>query len=195
VHIERVMAFANQAAVAIENAQLFEQTKRLSVTDPLTELFNMRYFLDFARLEFERVRRYERTLSIAMLDIDHFKKINDSYGHSIGDLALHEIATRIRNYVRAVDVVARYGGEEFVILMPETNLSDAGQVAERVRGAIADDPIRNKDAAISVTLSLGVAEVDANTKNLDALIKYADKALYAAKANGRNRVACYSPGE
>ncbi|MBI5822954.1 MAG: diguanylate cyclase [Chloroflexi bacterium] len=190
VHTERIMAFASQAAVAMENAQLFERAKRLSLTDPLTELFNMRYFLDFANLEFERVRRYARTLSVAMVDIDHFKNINDTHGHSIGDLVLREVADRIKRSVRAVDVVARYGGEEFVVLMPETGLEEACQVAERVRQIAADSPIEIKDIAISLTLSLGVAEIN-KTDSLNELIKHADRALYKAKDNGRNRMESY----
>lgn len=193
LHAERIMAFASQAAVAIENAQLYEQAKRLSFTDPLTELFNMRYFLDFARLEFDRIRRYERTASVVMLDIDHFKNINDVHGHGVGDWVLHEIAARIKNAVRAVDVVARYGGEEFIVLMPETKFEEAYQIAERIRQSIAGSPIENDGAVILATLSAGVAEVDDDAKKLEELIKYADQALYKAKANGRNRIENYAP--
>jgi diguanylate cyclase (GGDEF)-like protein/PAS domain S-box-containing protein len=191
MHTESIAAFTSQAAVAMENAQLFEKANRLSLTDPLTELFNRRYFIDFASLEFERVRRYARTLSVAMVDVDHFKSVNDSHGHHIGDITLREIALRIKNSVRAVDVVARYGGEEFVILMPETGIDEAIQVAERVRQVIAGSPIENEDVAVSVTLSLGIVELDKNTNNLAELIKCADQALYKAKAGGRNRVEGY----
>ncbi len=190
-HSERLMAFASQAAVAIENAQLFEQAYHLSITDPLTELSNRRYFFDVAKFEFERTHRYKRTLSIMMVDIDHFKNINDIHGHAVGDLALREIATRIKNSVRAVDIVARYGGEEFIILMPETELNEACQVAERVRRSVADNPIEEDIATINATLSIGVAEIDELSKNMDQLIIYADQALYAAKAAGRNRVTGY----
>lgn len=189
---ERVKAFASQAAVAMENAQLYEQAKRLSLTDSLTDLFNMRYFLDFGKLEFERVRRYERTLSVVMADVDHFKNVNDQHGHHVGDQVLREIAARIKNSVRAVDVVARYGGEEFIVLMPETGLEEASGVAERIRLTVSDAPIKNMDRPISVTLSLGIAEIDKSTGSLDELIKFADQALYKAKANGRNCVVSYS---
>lgn len=188
LHVKRIMAFSSQAAVAIENAKLYEQARHLSLIDPLTELFNMRYFLDFAGLEFERVKRYARTLSVAMVDIDHFKSINDQYGHSMGDQALREISRRIKASIRAVDVIARYGGEEFIILMPETPLDEALAVAERVRQNAAKNLIESDDFTIAVTISLGVAEMKDDAQSLDELIKSADKALYEAKAKGRNRV-------
>lgn len=193
MHTERIMVFASQAAVAFKNASLFEQAERLSLTDQLTELFNMRYFLNFTEIEFKRSQRYERTISIAMLDIDYFKSVNDAHGHGMGDIVLREVAARIKKSVRTVDVVARFGGEEFVVLMLETDLNEACQVAERVRRAIADNPIENNGIVLSVTLSLGVAEMSETTKNLHELLKCADKALYKAKANGRNRVEGYAP--
>jgi diguanylate cyclase (GGDEF)-like protein len=195
LHTERIMMFAGQAAVAIENAQLYEQAKHLSITDSLTGLFNMRYFLDFALLEFERVRRYSRTLSIAMMDIDHFKNINDVYGHSIGDFVLREITHRIKHTVRAADVVARYGGEEFVILMPETGMESARQMAERIRLVIEGSPVTSADISIPVTVSLGIAEVNEGVLNFESLLRNADQALYAAKADGRNRVFAWQAGK
>ncbi len=192
LHADRIKAFASQAAIAIDNAKLYEKAKHLSTIDPLTDLFNMRYFLDFSQLEFERCHRYERTLSVAMVDIDHFKSVNDSYGHTTGDAVLSEIADRIQKSVRSVDVVARYGGEEFIILMPETNLNEAGWVAERVRQVVNESPMNVNEKNICVTLSVGVAEKSRATMQLDDLIKAADKALYIAKANGRNRVEAYS---
>jgi diguanylate cyclase (GGDEF)-like protein len=195
LHAERLIAFASQAAIAIENARLFEQMRQLSITDSLTELYNRRHFFEIAILEFERTRRYNRTLSVMMIDIDHFKNINDTHGHAVGDLALCEIVTRIKSSVRTVDIVARYGGEEFVVLMPETGVEEARQVAERIRQIVANRPIEHKDAIILATLSLGVAEMDKNTKDLDELIKYADRALYKAKARGRNCVESYMSGK
>jgi diguanylate cyclase (GGDEF)-like protein len=193
-HAERLMVFAGQAAVAIENAQLFEQAYYLSVTDPLTELTNRRHFFEVARFEFERTHRYPRTLSVMVIDIDHFKNINDTHGHAVGDVALREVAARIKRSVRTVDIVARYGGEEFIVLMPETGLQEASQVAERVRSSVANRPIVEDIASVTATLSIGVAEMDENSKNIDQLIVYADKALYEAKAAGRNRVAMYRNG-
>ena len=191
LHSERIMAFASQAAIAIENAQLFEQTQYLAMTDPLTEMNNRRTFFDAARKEFERIRRFKRTLSILMVDIDRFKNINDTYGHSVGDLVLREIAARIKNSIRTVDIAARYGGEEFIVLMPETGLDEACQVAERIRKSVADYPFGEDTVPVTATLSIGVAEIDEQSKSMDQLIICADHALYTAKAAGRNRVEGY----
>ncbi len=185
---ERLTVFARHAAVAIENALLYEETHHLSLTDPLTGLNNRRFFFEAANGEFERLRRYPGVISLMMVDLDHFKKINDSFGHTIGDLALTEIAQRIKTCVRSIDVVARYGGEEFVILMPETGLKEALQAAERVRQAVSKTPIARGGVEFSVTTSIGVAETDETTTTLDALLFSADQGLYAAKAGGRNRV-------
>jgi diguanylate cyclase (GGDEF)-like protein/PAS domain S-box-containing protein len=191
VHAERVSVFAAQVAIAMENAQLFEQAHYLSVTDSLTELMNRRHFFEAAKIELERTRRYHRALSVMMIDIDHFKTINDAYGHAAGDLALREVAARIKRSVRTADIVARYGGEEFIVLMPETTLQEACQVAERVRKSVSDDPIDDNSVEVWATLSIGVAEMDGQNSDIDRIIKYADQALYAAKAAGRNRVESY----
>lgn len=190
-HAERLTVFSNQSAVAIENAQLFEQAYVLSVTDPLTELTNRRHFFEFARFEFERAQRYNRNLSVMMADIDHFKTINDLHGHMLGDMALREVANRMKHSVRASDILARYGGEEFIVLMPETSLGEAVQVAERVRRHVAGQPLQEEPVSIHATLSIGVAEMNDTCANVDGLIMLADQALYAAKSAGRNRVSHY----
>jgi len=186
---ERLKAFASQAAVAIENARLFEQTHHYAITDGLTGLFNCRHFFDLALFEFERVRRYESDLSVIMLDVDHFKDINDVHGHPTGDEVLREIARRIQSGFRKVDIVARYGGEEFVAVMPETDLLAACQAAERVRKIIAETPFQAGGRSMSVTVSVGVAAINPDYADFNALIKAADDALYTAKAAGRNRIA------
>jgi diguanylate cyclase (GGDEF)-like protein len=191
LNAQRLMAFANQAAIALENARLFEQAHLLSITDPLTELFNRRHFFEVANTEFERHHRYGGPLSVIMMDIDHFKNVNDRYGHAVGDMVMQDIARQIKASIRAVDIAARYGGEEFVVLMPETGLAEACQVAERVRKGVSDLPFAQGGANFSVLLSLGVAEIHPTIKDLDALLICADQALYAAKAAGRNRVECY----
>ncbi len=181
------LVFANQAAIAIENACLFEQVQRLAVTDPLTNLHNRRYFFEVAHREMERARRYESPLSLIMIDIDRFKDVNDTHGHLIGDLVLRHIAERLKAQLREIDVLCRYGGEEFVILLPDTNLEAAYQVAERLRQTIVQTPIQADGKQVKVTTSLGVAYMDADCHQIDELIRYADQALYQAKSAGRNQ--------
>lgn len=189
--IALLRTLADKASYSIENARLFAQTQQLLMTDHLTELFNMRYFLDFAAHEFERIQRYERTASVAMVDLDHFKTINDTHGHAMGDAILREIAGRIRGSVRTVDIVARYGGEEFVVLMLEAGMQEAHQIAERVRQVVAEHPVHHNGVSMTTTVSVGVAEINRSIKSMDALINHADQALYKAKANGRNRVEVF----
>lgn len=184
---KQALVFANQAAIAIENARLFEQVQRLAVTDPLTNLHNRRYFFDIAHREMERARRYESPLSLIMIDIDHFKEVNDIHGHLIGDMVLRHIADRLREQLREIDVLCRYGGEEFVALLPDTALDAAYQVAERLRNAIVQTPIQAENRLVQVTTSLGVAFMDEECLQIDDLIRYADQALYQAKSAGRNQ--------
>lgn len=182
--------FAKQIAIALEKARLFQEVQSLAFTDPLTGLYNRRGLFELGRVEFARSLRAGRPFSGIMLDFDHFKKVNDTYGHSIGDKVLQECADRCRKSVREVDFVGRYGGEEIIILLPETDLETSIMVAERLRRAISDTPIQVKDqVALNVTASLGVARQDENTPNLEILVARADQAMYIAKHKGRNRVA------
>lgn len=194
--INLLQSFANQAAIAIENARLYEAEQKnrliqekLAITDGLTEVYNHRYLQDFLSKEFERARRYTRPLSFIMIDIDHFKSINDTYGHEIGDLVLKEIAKLLVLSVRETDLVARYGGEEFVIVLPETSKERAFNLAERLRIRVEKTGIHTPKGDICLTISMGISFLngtDYPTK--DTLIKAADEALYKAKRNGRNRV-------
>jgi diguanylate cyclase (GGDEF)-like protein/PAS domain S-box-containing protein len=186
-HAKLAQVFANQAAIAIENARLFEQVQRLAVTDPLTHLHNRRYFFEVAHREMERARRYQSPLSLIMIDIDRFKEVNDTHGHLIGDMVLKTIAERLKAQLREIDILCRYGGEEFVILLPDTTLEAVYQVAERLRQAIIQTPIQADDRQVRVTTSLGVAYMDAECSQIDDLIRYADQALYQAKSAGRNQ--------
>lgn len=181
--------FAKQIGVSLERARLFQEVQSLALTDPLTGLQNRRSLFELGRVEFARAKRMERPFCCMLLDLDHFKQINDVYGHLVGDQVLQEFAKRCSHSVREVDLVGRYGGEELIILLPETDRKTSMQVAERLRSSIASSPIRIFDKNISVTVSIGVAAQDENTTDLETLIARADQAMYIAKHKGRNRVA------
>ena len=189
-HVELLETFASQVAVAIANANLFEELEFRATTDDLTQLCNRRTFLQSAEAEFARSRRYLRPLSVLMIDVDHFKKINDSRGHEVGDRVLGVLADACRRSLREQDVIGRYGGEEFVALLPETSREVAQEVAERLRENIEKLTVTSPQGAFSFTLSIGVATVGTGMHHVHALIAAADDALYEAKRNGRNRVEC-----
>lgn len=187
-----------RAAVStIQRAKLIETTmadnRRLELlahTDPLTEVLNRRALSERLTDEMERVRRYESTVSMLLIDLDHFKRINDSHGHLVGDDVLMEVAALLQRAVRAVDVVARYGGEEFVIVLPETSPFGATTFAERIRELIDAHPFTQvRGQPLHLTTSIGVASYPSpGIENLEDLFAAADQALYRAKAEGRNRV-------
>ncbi len=181
--------FAKQIGVSLERARLFQEVQSLALTDSLTGLQNRRSLFELGRVEFARAQRMKRPFCCMLLDLDHFKQINDEYGHLIGDHVLQEFAVRCKNSVREVDLVGRYGGEELIILLPETDRETSIQVAERLRAAIATVPIEVFDQEIPLTVSIGVATQDENTTDLETLIARADQAMYIAKHKGRNRVA------
>jgi diguanylate cyclase (GGDEF)-like protein len=187
-------ALADQAAVAIANARLFAELQVQSITDSLTGLFNRRHLFALAEREFQRARRFGRALSVIMLDVDHFKQVNDRHGHAAGDQVLAEVARRLRGSIRAIDLIGRYGGEEFVLVLPETALPGAGLLGERLRLAIANTPVATLDGPLAITASLGIASTEPDVADVAALINRADQALYAAKQAGRNRVLPYPPG-
>jgi two-component system, cell cycle response regulator len=172
--------------------ELLETNKRLellSITDGLTKLHNHRYFQDELARAFEESQRYQRPLSLAMIDIDFFKKVNDTYGHAVGDEVLKRAAALFRDSVRSTDLVARYGGEEFAVMMPETVLNDGITFAEKIRALIEGTPIDTQAGPIAATVSIGVASVPHSRINTHKeLIIAADKALYRAKKSGRNQV-------
>lgn len=182
--------FANQVAVALENARIFQETQYQAITDSLTGLYNRRGLLELGKVEFARSVRLNRPFSAILLDLDHFKRVNDTYGHSIGDQVLCEFSDRCKSCIREIDYIGRYGGEEIVILLPDTNINTCLTVAERLRATIANSPIQlNEELKLHVTASLGAAGRDKTTGNLDVLIAHADRAMYVAKNKGRNRVA------
>ncbi len=180
-----------QTGIAITNAQLFTETQRLATTDQLTGLFNRYHFFALALRELERARRYRHDVALLIIDVDHFKTINDTYGHVVGDTVLRRIAEHMRRELRDADILARFGGEEFIALLPETNLTGALRVAGRLRATIEANPVLLNGRIIRVTISVGCASLHPATRDehLDTLIQRADRALYTAKSGGRNQVA------
>ncbi len=171
----------------IENAY-HEEIYRLTTIDGLTQIYNKRYFLETLEREIGRAQRYSRDLSLIMFDIDHFKQVNDSFGHLAGDYVLKQLASVIRSRIRREDILARYGGEEFAIILPEIDLYNATHFADKVRKLTEKAMFKFEDTAIPVTVSVGVTTLTRDiTEGLD-FIKVADDALYAAKNAGRNRV-------
>lgn len=180
--------FANQVAATLENARLFADVQHLAVTDGLTQLYTRRHFFELAYEEFYRARRYSRDLSVIMLDLDHFKRVNDTYGHAVGDIVLEKAAAACRETLRANDIIGRYGGEEIVILLVETNLEAAHKVGLRILENIRALIVPSPKGDVRVTVSGGVAGDDVDLMNLVDMIEMADKALYVAKESGRDRI-------
>ncbi|MGZ5443729.1 MAG: diguanylate cyclase [Thermoanaerobaculia bacterium] len=172
--------------------ELMEKNRRLellSITDGLTKLHNHRYLQDELARAFEESQRYQRPLSLAMIDLDFFKKVNDTYGHAAGDDVLKRAAELFRSSVRSTDLVGRYGGEEFAVMMPETTLQDGMAFAEKIRHLIETTPLETQAGPLSATVSIGVASVPhSRIHSAKELIIAADRALYRAKKSGRNQV-------
>ncbi|HET8644643.1 MAG TPA: GGDEF domain-containing protein, partial [Vicinamibacteria bacterium] len=181
---------AGQAHIVMQNSRLFERVQQLAIRDSLTEVFNHRYAVDLVQQEVARVARYrEGAMSVLMMDIDHFKAVNDRLGHLAGDVVLRDIARLLREGLREVDSVGRYGGEEFVVILPETRPPDALHTAERLREQVERHVFEAGDHSIRVTVSVGVASFPSEGVDSAAtLLSAADRALYRAKENGRNRV-------
>jgi diguanylate cyclase (GGDEF)-like protein len=172
------------------------QLRDLAIMDELTQVYNRRRFFELASSEANRAARKKSTTILLMIDLDHFKSCNDTYGHNFGDKVLRETAQACRSAIRTMDVFARYGGEEFAALMPETELKDGLMVAERIRQTIASMPlITDNGLKVHITLSIGLVETDLSMVTVEQSMKHADSALYQAKIQGRNRVAIWQPSE
>jgi diguanylate cyclase (GGDEF)-like protein len=169
--------------------QYHETVYSMMINDGLTGIPNKRFLTDALQRELTRSQRHKRPLSLVVFDIDHFKKINDKYGHLAGDVVLRSLSTRINATVRKDEVFARYGGEEFVVVLPEASLEEAGKAAERIRVLVESEPVKIEDVVIPVTISVGIA-YSSGEESLTSEEPFAaaDKKLYAAKAGGRNRV-------
>lgn len=185
---------ADMTAVAVETQRLLLATKRLAELDGVTGVYNRRHFRVLLDQEVERARRSGRPLSLAMIDIDHFKRFNDTHGHQAGDEVLRHVAQLASRVLRRSDAVARYGGEEFVVLLPDAAVQDALAVAETIRAEVEKNPLTlaGMIRPLHVTVSLGVASFPADAINGLALVAVADRGLYQAKSRGRNRV-CHVP--
>lgn len=184
-------AFANEAATAIENARLFAEVQRLALVDSLTGLVNRRHFFELARREYERARRYGTTASMLMIDLDNLKEVNDQFGHLAGDRMIQMVAQLCRDTFRASDILGRYGGDELVVMMPETGVDSGHIAAERLRAAIANSTLIEGGQSVSVSISIGIAELTPAIGNLDQLVDCADQALYQAKGLGKNQIVVW----
>ncbi len=184
---EQIGVLEDLARLIIDELELRIQAS----TDSLTGVMSRRAFNEQADREMARANRYGSPLSCALIDADHFKSINDTYGHGVGDLALKHLAAICNKELRVSDCIGRIGGEEFSILLPETDMSMAMEVAERLRKAIASTPLDAGGTRIKLTASIGVAEYSQSMRSFDGLLSNADFAMYDAKNSGRNRVACY----
>ena len=187
--LRTIISVAEHVALALANLKLRETLRTQAIRDPLTGLFNRRHMEESLDREIARASRAGRSVAALMIDIDHFKRFNDTFGHAAADLALRETSAVIRNSLRADDIACRYGGEEIVVILPDTPLDEAVACAERIRIAIAGQQLRYQGAAIGmVTASFGVAVSGALTSPVEGLLRAADVALYSAKHEGRNRV-------
>jgi len=182
--LEILHIIASQAAISLENAKLFD----LATTDGLTKLFVHRYFQLMLEQEIQHARRYNRPFSLIMIDIDDFKRFNDTYGHQLGDEVLRSVGRVIRKITRTVDISARYGGEEFVTILPETDVNKGLIAADKIRKCIEEIEIPHEAGKLHVTVSMGLAVFPYHAQDKDDLIKSADTALYVSKREGKNRV-------
>ena len=185
--LDFILNLSEFIAMSISNAVLYEQANKLAVTDGLTGISNRPSMEKSLRIEFERSKRYNSPLSLILLDVDHFKDVNDTYGHQKGDEILIAIASLLKKACRANDIAARYGGEEFLMILPQSNAQGAFKIAERVRKEMMKISFTGNESNFAVTVSCGVAEFNKDYESINKLIAVADRALYEAKNGGRNK--------
>ena len=190
--VRKLTMVANQVALAIANAKLYTKTRQLSVTDETTGLYNRRHFQQISQIEWKRAIRFNRPLSVVMIDIDHFKAYNDTHGHPQGDVALRTISQTMKRNLREVDLLSRFGGEEFIVLLPDTDKHGAIAVAEKLRALVEQLNLKTTEKQ-RLTISAGIANFPDDVTNADDMVDHADIALYRAKEEGRNLVVCFKP--
>ena len=183
---------ANQLSLQLARVTLYQRVESLAVTDALTGLFVRRHFMERAREELTRSKRHGLSYTLLMVDLDHFKQKNDTYGHLVGDVVLRDVARLLAHNLREVDLIARYGGEELVLMLIETGPAQALPIAQRLAQLVAVHPIRAYDELLAQTVSIGLAAFPDHGDTLEALIERADQALYSAKQQGRNRVVAWN---
>jgi diguanylate cyclase (GGDEF)-like protein len=189
------LTVTGQLGLALANLKLQENLRDMAVRDPLTGLFNRRYLEETLEREFLRATRQAAPIALIMLDIDHFKRCNDTYGHDAGDVLLRKLGAFLQRYCRGSDVACRYGGEEFVLTLPECSLEIACRRAEEMRQAVKTLQVRHANRTLeAITLSFGVAAFPAHGDNPDAVLCAADAAMYRAKQEGRDRVVAANGG-
>jgi len=190
--LEEGTILADQIALGVEKARLYQEVEEMSRTDGLTRLYRRHYFISRLEQEVLRARRYRTRFSMVMIDVDHFKQYNDTYGHPVGDELLRNLAAIIKNNVYETDLVARYGGEEFALLMPLISAQEVYKKAEKIRRIVAEHNFQIGEEKIKLNISMGISHFPSQARQPDLLIQYADQALYQAKQQGRNRVVEYS---
>jgi diguanylate cyclase (GGDEF)-like protein len=192
LHQEILIIFSRQAALTIENARLFSKVEEMALRDTLTGLYNRRYFQQILDYELNRAKRYRQPLSLVFIDIDHFKEINDTFGHSMGDQFLKQISQKLLSLFRTTDLVARYAGDEFIAILPATPQDGAMILAKRIQQVLSKYEIMVRGRSLQVSVSIGVDTYEsAEGVGGMTLIDHADKAMYEAKSQGRNCVKSY----
>ncbi len=186
--VEEVAVLVRQAETSIENSFLYDEAVRLSITDGMTGLWNRRHFDLRLESELSRAVRFSEPFAVVFAELDQMKAVNDTHGHQAGDTVLIELARRLTEATREVDLVARWGGDEFTLLLPNTGVAGAIRLAEKIRHAVASEPFRVEGAALNITVSVGVAAYPEHGSSGKDLVAAADGAMYRAKAGGRNRV-------
>jgi diguanylate cyclase (GGDEF)-like protein len=183
--MQLISTIANQVALALKNAAEHQKVQSLAITDELTGIYNRRAFQKVLDRELRRSKRYQKPLSLIMLDVDGFKEINDTYGHEAGDGVLKVLATQLQSSIREIDFLARYGGDEFAVILPETRAEEASILAERLKKTISSHPVNINSAYYTISVSTGVADITSDlVGNEHTLVRKADKVLYRDKAQG-----------